>query len=114
MTTPGDQQNLLGDLAPGPLRPLRRASLMLTHRSSSMRSFRTTSKSTKGDEKMLVEAKALVKKAYSEVLCLEEECLQEGAVNDETDFFKAGGSEYIFPQFIIIGVNITLLITSDT
>ena len=40
------------------------------------------------DGDLFLEAKALVQKAYSKVLSLEED-----VVKDETDFFEAGGSE---------------------
>lgn len=42
----------------------------------------------KSDEELLAEATMFVKKAFSEVLSLEED-----AVKDETDFFEVGGSE---------------------
>ena len=45
---------------------------------------------SKSDEELLVEATALVKKAFAEVLSLEEE-----AVKGETDFFEVGGSELL-------------------
>lgn len=49
----------------------------------------------KSDEELLVEATALVKKAFSEVLSLEED-----AVKDETDFFEVGGSELLLLRFL--------------
>ena len=55
----------------------------------------------KSDEELLVEAKALVKKAYAEVLGLEED-----AVKDETDFFEAGGGEWhIHSLFSIVDIH---------
>lgn len=42
----------------------------------------------KSDEQLLVEAIAFIKKAYYEVLGLE-----QGEVTEETDFFEAGGGE---------------------
>lgn len=44
----------------------------------------------KSDEELLVEATALVKKAFADVLSLDED-----AVKDETDFFEVGGSELL-------------------
>ncbi len=49
----------------------------------------------KSDEELLVEATALVKKAFAEVLSLEED-----AVKDETDFFEVGGSELLLLCFL--------------
>lgn len=63
----------------------------------------------KSDEELLVEAKALIKKAYSEVLGLEED-----AVKDETDFFEAGGGKcHIYSLFSIVDIKYSDCI-SDT